>query len=111
MTIKSGLKDGVVAVLASDTVIFTVANDTRIVVDAFSCHATSAATVTFYSSPDNTSAGGEEIGKYTFAEDQDLDINAVVFQGYTAGERIIAVGSTTGVNASLTYTKYDGDSV
>ncbi len=111
MAIKTGLSNDVVAVLAADTVIYTVSTDTRAKVEAFNAHATAAATVTFYISPDDTSASGDVVGSYTFALGEDLDINALVGQGYDAGKRIIAVADVTGVNASLTYTLWTGDQV
>ncbi len=111
MSIKTRLSNPTVDVLASDTVIFTVDAASRIAVSAFSCYAASATDVTFYSSPNNTSASGDILATKTFATDEEKDISEIIGQGFVAGRRIIAVGDSTGVNATMTYTLYDGDDI
>jgi type V secretory pathway adhesin AidA len=111
MAIKAGLTNGTVDLLTSDTVIYTAQALERVKVEAFNCKSTTSGVVTFYRSPDDTSASGKEVGKYTFGIDEDIDINAMVGQGYAEGERIIAVASVVDINASLTFTLFTGTDV
>jgi len=111
MAIKTKLDTGTIDITTGDTVIFTTAASTRIGVSAFTCYASAAATVTFYSSPDDTSAAGDILAKVTFATDDEQDISAIIGLGFPAGQRIIAVGSVAAVNATMAYAEYTGDSV
>lgn len=107
MTIKTKLTTGTIDILAADTVIHETSD--RIAVSAFTCYSTAAATVTFYSSPDLTSASGDVIAKQIFAIDDTTDISPIISLGFT--ENIIAVGDAVGVNATASYTQYTGDDV
>lgn len=111
MTIKTKLSNGTIDILAADTVIFEVADNTRIGTSAFTCHSTAATDVTFYTSPNLTSASGKILDKVTFAIDETQDISSLVSLGFAVGENIIAVGAATGVNATMAFTLYDGDDV
>lgn len=113
MAIFSGISTGVIDVLASDTVALTVAAGERIVVTKADTIADTANSplVSFFDSPDDTSAGGDKVTSVTVASNDSESVNGIVGQGYAAGRRIIAVGSATGVNLSITYTKYTGSSV
>lgn len=111
MSIFTKRTNGTVDILPADTVIFTVPANERIAVSHFSCDSTAATTVTFFRSPDNTSAGGKRLDSQIFVVDETFDIGGVVGAGFEAGERIIAVGLAAGVNATMAYTLYDGDDV
>ena len=110
MTIKTKTT-GVIPVLASDTVILTVLGKAG--VSAFNVHNTTATdkTVTFYSSPDITSASGDRVGQIVLALNESADVNEIVGQTYNDSQRIIAVASATGVNASLTYDEFSGSDI
>ena len=111
MAIKTKLSTGTIDILAADTVLFEVDTAERIGVSAFSCFSSAATDVTFYSSPNDTSASGKVLAKHTFAIDEEIDISAVIGLGFSAGQRIIAVGAATGVNATLAFALYTGDDV
>ena len=111
MTIFTKRDNGTVDILAADTVIFTVQDNERIAVSYLSSFSTAATTVTYFRSPDDTSAAGEQLDEQIFTVSSRSDIGGVVGAGFSAGERIIAVGLATGVNATMAYTLYDGDDV
>jgi len=111
MTIKSKNTSGVVAVLASDTVIHTVTG--KIGVEAFNVFNTAASDVllNFYISPDDTSANGDLVDSFAVAPGEEIDVNSIVGQGYLDGTRIIMVADIVGVNASFTYTQFVGGDI
>lgn len=111
MAIKTKLTTGTIDILASDTVLFTVDSGTRIAISAMTSDSTAATSVEYFVSPDNTSASGDRLSKLTFAVDDTLDISALISLGFSAGDRIIAKGVGTGVNATIAYTLYSGDDV
>ena len=111
MSIFTKRSNGTVDILAADTVIYTVQDGERIAVSHFGCDSTAATTVTYFRSPNDTSASGNRLDSQVFAVDETFDIGGVVGAGFTAGERIIAVGLATGVNATMAYTLYNGDDV
>lgn len=111
MSIKNRLSNGTIDLGSGDTVIFTVAADTRIAVSDFSSYATSAETVVYFRSPDDTSANGEEIDRKIFAVNEPADISKLVGKGFEAGERIVANSTGTGVNASMSFSLFDGEDV
>jgi len=112
MAIKGNVGSGVINVLASDTVIRQQQSGVdRYHVSAFNVYNTTALSVaiTVYVSPDLTSASGDEVATHLIAANDEIDINAVIGQGY-ANLNIIAVGSAVGLNASITSTEYsNGD--
>ena len=67
--------------------------------------------MTFFRSPNDTSASGEQIDEQIFTDPSRFDMGGLVGGGFSAGERIIAVGLATGVNATMAFTLYDGDDV
>jgi hypothetical protein len=111
MGIKNGLSNGTIDILATDTVIFDVATATRILISEFSCDPTAATSVSFYRSPDLTSASGKRLGDVSFSIDGTVDIGFLIGQGFSFGQNIIAIAVATGVNATMTYALFDGDSV
>lgn len=111
MTIKTKLTTGTIAILAADTVVYTVQASERIAISAATSDSTAATTVEYFSSPDDTSASGDRLAKETFTVDANQDISALISLGFPAGTRIIAKGAATGVNVTLAYTLYDGDDV
>jgi hypothetical protein len=112
MSIFTKRSTGVIDILASDTVIYTVEALERIAISAMTSDSTAAATVEFFSSADDTSAAGDRLTSLTFTADGEaLDISALISQGFDAGTRIIAKGSGTGVNVKMSYTLYTGDDV
>jgi len=111
MGIKTKLTTGTIDILTSDTVLITVPTAERYAISALSCFSSAATTVTFYTSPDNTSAAGDIIDKQVFAIDDTFDISAMIGLGLSAGQRIIAKGLATGVNATIAFAEYTGDDV
>lgn len=111
MAIKTKLTTGTIDILASDTVLFTVDSDTRIAVSAMTSNSTAATSVEYFVSPNDTSASGDRLDVHTFAVDDTIDISALISLGFSAGDRIIANGAATGVNATIAYTLYTGDDV
>lgn len=111
MSIFTKRSNGTVDILAADTVIYTVETAERIAVSHFSCFSTASTTVTFFRSPNDTSASGKQIDEQVFTANSRFDIGGIVGDGFEEGERIIAVGLATGVNATMAYTLYDGDDV
>ena len=112
MTIKAALPIGPVELLASDTTIINISSIpayTRYRVEAFNIHNTTGApiTVTFYYSPDTTSASGSEIAVITLGALENDDVNAIIGQGRE--DNIIAVATAVGVNATMTYVGFGGD--
>lgn len=111
MAIKTKLTTGTIDIAASDTVLLTVAADTRIAVSAMTSDSTAATTVEYFSSPNDTSASGDRLAMQPFAVDDNLDISALISLGFSAGDRLIAKGAGTGVNVTIAYTLYSGDDV
>ncbi len=112
MAIRSNLGTGVVNVLAGDTVLFDPSTILP-VIDRYqvgSCNVfnTTGApiTVTVYVSPDLTSAAGDLVFSQSVPALGEIDVNAIVGQGYFT-KNIIIVGSAVGLNAQLTRTEYD----
>mgnify|MGYP003664229656 CR=1 FL=1 len=93
------------------TVIYEVATDERISVSGWFVHATSAADLEIYSSPNLTSASGDLIYKKTYAIDDTLDVSQLIDSGFKEGENLIAVASVAGLNTTMTYTLYTGNDV
>lgn len=113
MAIKSNVGIPVDDIGTTDTTIYEPAapND-RVAFTALSVYNTSGATrtVTFYESPDLTSASGTEIASYDIAADDSADIIEIIGQGYEVGENIIAVADAAGCNFRGTITEYTGGS-
>ena len=111
MTIKTGVGTGVIEVLAADTTILAVTD--RVDISACNCQNTTAATVsiTFYISPDLTSAAGKEVATLSLAASESQDVGEIIGEGYKALENIIAVGSVAGINCTTTFIQYSGDDI
>lgn len=108
MAIRGNIGLAPIAIIAGDTTILQpVTGDVeRVAVSGFSLHNTAAGnrTVTIYESPNLTSASGVAVAVYTLAQNESVDVNQCIGQGYV--QNIIAVGSATGVNAKISYTTY-----
>jgi hypothetical protein len=108
MAIRGNVGLAPISVIAGDTIILEpVSGDIeRVAVSGFSLHNTFAGniTVTVYESPDLTSASGISVAKYVLAQDESVDVNECIGQGYV--RNIIAVASGVGVNAKVSYTEY-----
>ena len=113
MSTKTGIDNDEFDLLAAatDNVVHTTTD--RIVVSFFNCHNTSAgsANLTFYTSPDDTSASGKEVGIASLSAGENQDIGPIVGRGLLNGKRIIVVADVVGVICSMTYTQYTGASV
>lgn len=111
MSIKTGLSVGTLAIGTSDTPILNVSG--REVVTAMNCHNESSVPVeiTFYVSPDFTSANGKEIAVIGLNPADDVSVSAIVGQGYDLADNIVAVADAVGVNVSTTYTRYTGEDI
>lgn len=112
MTIKANVDFGVVSLAVGDnTVIDSSARGDRYAVTAISAHNTGVVTitVTFYESPDATSASGEQLDVVEIGANEQKDINGIIGQGYT--QNIIAVPSTAGVNIKSSGIDYTGSDV
>jgi hypothetical protein len=103
-----------IGAVSADTAVVNFSN--RVAITAASLHNTTASdrAVTFYASPDTTSAAGKEIGVYTLAANRSEDVSEIIGQGYE-NENIIAVVSTGGavsgdLNIKITYISYTGGS-
>jgi len=110
MAIKGNVGSGPIDVLTSDTVIYSPGGIDRYHVTALNIHNTSASTaIEFFISPNATSASGDRVDFTSIGENLELDINAIVGQGY-ANLYIIAKAAAAGVKASITVTQYtEGD--
>ncbi len=110
MAIKGNVGTGVISILAADTTLLDpdAGDRERAAVSAAYLYNTSASTVTvgIFVSPDLTSASGKKIDNYVMAASSTMDISAIIGQGFSATQNIIAVGSGTGVNALLTIVEY-----
>jgi len=111
MTIRSKISTGTISILDTDTVILQVVG--RVGIESMNCFNGSAndVTVTFYVSQNNTSAGGVIVSVNSLSAGEELDINAIVAQGYTEGQYIIAVADSVGVNCSTSFTEFSGSDV
>ena len=111
MTIKSKITTGVIPILLTDTIILEVTG--RVGIEAMNCFNSAAEDVvmTFFISPDLTSGSGQKVSTNTLSSGEEVDINAIVAQGYIEGQNIIAVASVAGVNCSASYTQFTGDDV
>jgi hypothetical protein len=111
MSIKGNVGNSVTTIGAGDQVVYEQpVTVERYAITAFNIfnNSASAVTVNLFSSPDLTSASGEKVAQYSIPANSDIDINALIGQGYM-GFNIIATASTGGVlNASITLTAYDG---
>ena len=110
MSIRSNLGAGVVNVTVVDTILFEpdVSID-RYHISACNVYNTTVSTLTLsvYVSPDLTSASGNLVDVVTIGSGSEVDINAIIGQGYEQ-QNIIVQGSALGLNASLTRTEYSG---
>ena len=107
MTIKSRLSGLTIDIGATDTAIHSTTD--RIAVSGLSCYSTAATSVTFYVSPDLTTASGEILTVVDFLAGESKTVSALTGMGFT--DNIIAVAGLVGVNATLTYTQYSGDDI
>lgn len=111
MAIKSNVGVGVISVLATDTVIYQLtAPVERYAITSCNAYNSNASAVTLevYISPNATSASGKLVSKITIPASQDFDINAIL--GLGTNQNVIAKGSLTGVNMTLSKTEYsEGD--
>lgn len=108
MAIKGNVGSGVINILTTDTVIRQQQSGIdRYHVSALNAYNTTAAslTVTFYISPNLTSASGDEVASDIIGANSDIDINSIIGQGF-ANLNIIAVASAVGANAEITSTEY-----
>lgn len=74
----------------------------RIAVTAMTLHETAGTATTvvnLFESPDLTSASGTRIAQVTLSADETLDVTAIIGQGYTTTQNIIANISTAAINA------------
>lgn len=112
MAIKSGVSDGVIPVLVTDTAIFeqdSIANLERYAVESAILHNTTASTISgveIYESPDLTSSAGSRLGSYSLGAGQSKDIIEIVGQGFK-DKNLIAKAPSFGVNSLITVTTYD----
>lgn len=108
MAIRGNISAPPIAVIAGDTTILAPVTATieRVAVSGFSLHNNFAGniTVTVYESPNLTSASGIAVARYSLAQDESVDVNECIGQGYV--QNIIAVASGVGVNAKISYTTY-----
>lgn len=102
MTVNVNLGTDVIDVIVADTTILNNANRVSIGAMNLQNNAVVDRTVTFYISPDLTSAAGKIVSVVTVAAGKDRDINAIIGQGYTASKNIITTAS--GVDTVLTTT-------
>lgn len=110
MAIRTNIGTGPIDVTAADTTIFQQpAGIDRYQVVGFNVHNPTAATITItvYISPDLTSAAGDQVAVLGIPPNDGLDVNEIIGQGY-GNLNVIAVGSSTGLKASLTRTEYSG---
>lgn len=113
MTIRGNLQLGTVDIGTTDTVLIqTLAPLTRQAITAFTLHETAAAavSVSFYSSPDLTSASGDRIAVIALAADETLIVSELIDQSFPVGFNLIAVADVVGSNCTITVAEYDGDS-
>ncbi len=113
MTIRANAGTGVVNVLAADTVLYEQpAGAGRYHVGAANVFNTTVASIVLqvYISPDLTSASGDLVFEGPIGTLSEVDINAIVGQGYT-NLNIIGVGAATGLNLSTTVTEYSAEDV
>jgi len=108
MAIKGNVGSGVIPILTTDTVVrvqqsgidryhvssLNVFNDSGVSV-----------TVSFYISPDLTSASGDKVSEEVIGSKSEIDINAIIGQGYS-NLNIVAVASLVGLVTSVTSTEY-----
>ena len=110
MAIFGNIGIDTVDVGTSDTTILEVgATDyQRVAVSAFNLHNDGILdiTVEIFISPDATSASGHRVARIPLSIGSSEDVNELIGQGYDSGKYIIAKASTTGINASLSYTGY-----
>lgn len=108
MAIRGNIGSAPIPIIAGDTTILQPVSGSveRVAVSGFSLHsnAVGVITVTIYESPDLTSASGTAIAYYSLAQNESVDVNECIGQGYT--QNIIAVASGVGVNAKISYTSY-----
>lgn len=108
MTIRGNIGSSPIDILATDTTILDPISGSveRVSVSGFSLHSTAVGTVTvtIYESPDLTSASGTAVAYYSLSQNESVDVNECIGQGYT--QNIIAVASGVGVNAKISYTTY-----
>lgn len=109
MAIRGNIGLATVDILASDTtIVLPAAPAERIAISAFSIHNTGASSVTlnFFLSPNTTSAAGKRVAQYTLSGNSSADVVELLGQGLAVGRNVIAVGSGTGCNATVSYTEY-----
>ncbi|MCK4820145.1 hypothetical protein KA005_30550 [bacterium] len=111
MSIKVKNSIGVIPVLVADNLLLTVVG--KVGIEALNCHntGTTDVTLTFYISPDLTSASGKKVSKIILPGGEDQDINAIIGQGYSVGDNIIIVADAVNVNCSMSYTQFTGNDV
>ena len=112
MAIFGNVGLGVEDVLAGDTVLMQPSASQRWAITGASFYndTGAAVTITLFSSPDGTSASGDQVDSFSVPANDSVEPPSILGQGYANGENLIAVGSAIGVNASLTVAKYtDGD--
>lgn len=109
MTITAKNSTGIIEVLTTDTVI--IETPSKVGIEAFSAHNTTGSDVTveFFISNNNTSELTERVCNYTIKANEQLDINAIIGQGYNSNLWILAKASAVGINCYLTYTEFTED--
>lgn len=110
MAIKTVKSQAPIDLIVGDTTVYTAVADTRIGISALTCVATAACVVTFYESPNTTSASGDLIDTVTFLESGEKDASMVIGHGLE-GTNLIAVSDAAVVNTKLTYSYYTDDDV
>lgn len=111
MAIRGNVGSGSIDVTTVDTVIYEQASIDRYQVTALNTYNDTGAgiLVEFWVSPNLTSASGDKVASVTIGAASDIDINAIVGQGYS-NLNIIAKAASVGLNASITVTEYtEGD--
>lgn len=111
MSIKGNIGQPALDLATADTAVLNFTD--RVAATALSLFNKSAGSrvVTFFESPNLTSASGKQIAVYTLATMTSVDVTEVIGQGYTAAQNIVTTvdtGSTGDVNAKLTYIQYTG---
>ncbi len=114
MGIKGNVGVGVIAIGTSDTVLLDPdsGDRERAAVSSAYLHNTSGGTIVvrIFESPDLTTASGVRIDRYSIDTDKSADISAIIGQGFSSTQNIIAIADIAGVEAKLTIVEYDDGS-
>jgi hypothetical protein len=108
MAIAGNKNRALISILAGDTTILNTTGFDRLAVKALTVYNNTGGsrTITFYESPNLTSASGTIIAVYTISANSGTVIKEIERHSFGANQNIIAVGSATGVTAKITVTEY-----